>query len=34
MNEKLDEGDIIKQLKFKIPFDWTAKEIIEKIMEI
>ena len=34
MNEKLDEWDIIKQLKFNIPFDWTAKEIIDKMIQV
>lgn len=34
MDKKMDEWDIIKILKFKIPFEWTAKELIEKLKKV
>ncbi|MBP7847873.1 hypothetical protein KA013_01455 [Patescibacteria group bacterium] len=34
MNAKLDEGDILSKKEIKIPLDWTAKELIEKMKEV
>lgn len=30
----MDTGNMIEKLKFKIPFDWTCKEVIEKMKEV
>lgn len=34
MDAKMDEWDMLKKLSFKIWFDWTAKDIIDKMMEV
>ena len=34
MNAWLDTGDMIDTLKFKIPFDRTVKNVIEKMQEV
>ena len=31
MDASMDTGDMIDTLKFKIPFDWTVAEVIEKM---
>ena len=31
MNEKMDQWNMIKLLKYELPLDWTAKNLIEKI---
>lgn len=34
MNAGLDTGDMIDKIKFRIPFDWTVKNVIEKMQEV
>lgn len=34
MDAWLDTGDMIDKIKFKIPFDWTVKNVIEKMQSV
>jgi methionyl-tRNA formyltransferase len=33
MDANMDTGNMIDMLKFDIEFDWTVKDLIEKIMQ-